>query len=517
MKKRFLVACGLATALSVGSAQAVVLINEIDADQTATDSTEFIELYNTNGAPVDLAAGGYVLVLFNGSNDLSYRALDLTGTIPANGFYVIGSATVTNVDQAEFTTDGVQNGADAVALYSGTTAASIPNNTLVGDVTETLVDAVVYGTSDADAVNLIATLTPGQPQVDENSNGAAVTESSQRVPDGAGGALNTGSFVQAAPTPGTTNAATTDPIISVNVSAINFGRFNAPNTGSPADRTITISNTGVGTLEVSTFELNAGSDAVFSAGAPSIGLPAALGNGESVSVVVSFENGANATDTFAGTVDYVTDAPENASGSVTLAASYVQILDTVNAGDVLINEICYNPNPGSPNPIIDYNNDGVADSNQDEWVELYNKLGVDIRLDGWELSTASGTVILPANTTLTAANPFIVLFRGGTPNLPGVNALANGPVLGNSGATVVVSDGTTVIDSVSYILTETGAITESAATSQGGSIGRSQDGLEVLPRRGDDTFIEFEWDSVTFPPSPGTSNDPTSVSDWNLY
>lgn len=193
--------------LAVPYAGAVVLINEVDADQTSTDAAEFVELYNTDASPVDLAAGGYVLVLYNGSGDSSYRANDLTGTIPANGYYVIGATdAIPNVDLVPGdwpATNAIQNGADAVALYSGESASNFPFGTPV--TATNLVDAVVYDTDDADDTGLIGVLTPGQPQINENGGGNKDIESIQRVPDGDGGALNTGSYTTYSPTPGEAN------------------------------------------------------------------------------------------------------------------------------------------------------------------------------------------------------------------------------------------------------------------------------------------------------------------------
>ena len=64
---------------------------------------------------------------------------------------------------------------------------------------------IVYDTSDADDAGLLVLLNAGQPQVDENGGGDGAGQSNQRCPNGSGGALNTDTYAQFAPTPGDVN------------------------------------------------------------------------------------------------------------------------------------------------------------------------------------------------------------------------------------------------------------------------------------------------------------------------
>ena len=74
-----------------------IIINEVDADQTSTDDMEFIELYDGGTGNTDLS--GLVIVLFNGSGDVSYNAFDLDGrSTDADGYFVMGSDIVPNVN-----------------------------------------------------------------------------------------------------------------------------------------------------------------------------------------------------------------------------------------------------------------------------------------------------------------------------------------------------------------------------------------------------------------------------------
>lgn len=201
---------------SGSSNPASVIINELDADTDGTDVLEFVELYDGGTGNTDL--GGLTLVLYNGSNDTSYSAFDLTGySTDASGYFVLGNPGVANVDLIIGSSNALQNGADAAVLVEGSGAdypvgSSLPQGAIA--------DAIVYGTNDADASGLLALLNPGQPQVNESANGNSPADSNQRCANGEGGARNTQSYVQAAPTPGAENACAPQPVALTLISAI---------------------------------------------------------------------------------------------------------------------------------------------------------------------------------------------------------------------------------------------------------------------------------------------------------
>lgn len=187
--------------VSLGAtATATVVINEIDSDTPGTDAAEFIELYDGGVGNTDLS--GLVVVLFNGSNDLSYAAFDLDGkTTNAGGYFVLGNAGVTGAGLT-FSNNFLQNGADAVALYRAD-ASDFPNNTAV--TTTNLLDVIVYDTNDADDTGLIDVLTPGQAQINEDMNNDKDNHSLQRIPNGSGGLRNTTAYQALEPTPNAAN------------------------------------------------------------------------------------------------------------------------------------------------------------------------------------------------------------------------------------------------------------------------------------------------------------------------
>ena len=209
-----------------------ILINEIDADQTGTDSAEFIELYD--GGAGNTSLDNRVVVLYNGSNDTVYDAIDLDGqSTDANGYFVIGSDNVPNVDLVEFTTNGLQNGADAVALYTGS-ASDFPDGTAV--TTDNLIDAIVYDTDDADDAGLLPLLNSGEPQVDEAGGANGSTgDSLQRIPNGNGGLRNTSSYQALSPTPGAEN--TQPPTQTVTIPTIQGAAHTSPLLGESVTTT----------------------------------------------------------------------------------------------------------------------------------------------------------------------------------------------------------------------------------------------------------------------------------------
>jgi len=182
-----------------------IIINEVDADTPGSDTAEFVELYD--GGTGATALDGLVVVLFNGSDDSSYRAIDLDGqTTDGQGYFVIGNAAVVNVDLT--LPDGaLQNDANAIAIYQGSDG-DFANGTAVS--TANLLDAIVYGTDDEEGAGLLVLLNAGQPQVNEANRDNSAFDSNQRCPNAAGGQRNTAAYLQNLPTPGAVNKCTFD-------------------------------------------------------------------------------------------------------------------------------------------------------------------------------------------------------------------------------------------------------------------------------------------------------------------
>ncbi len=376
------------------SANAAVLINELDSDQTGTDAAEFVEFYNTdtlNAAPLD----GHVLVFYNGSTDTTYFALDLDGlTVPPGGYVVVGNAGVPNAAPVphQFAGNLLQNGQDAVVLYIGEPAA-FPAGTAV--TTSNLVDAIVYDTSDPDDPGLLALVTAGG-QVDENANGAAISESIARVPNGGGGARNLSMFVAQAPTPGLSNVVSDAISVSFLPSSFDESDGGGASTG-------TVTRTGATTAAVTVTLTNPD--------------PSEIVTPETVIIPAGA-----ASAPF--TVDAVNDAWNDGVQVVTVTvaapgfnggSANVTVNDEGDPAAVLVVNEVHATGRG------DANGDGTnTNFGFDEFVEIVNVSASPVDLSGWTLRDAVALAdnsqvrhTFPADSFLNAGCAVLV-FGGGT-------------------------------------------------------------------------------------------------------
>jgi len=195
--KPFIPICTLATMVSTGTAQALI-INEIDYDQPGADLAEFIELYNDSGS--SLALDGYSIDLINGGDGSVYRSIDLSGfSLDANSYFVVCDNTtlVANCNCAFTSTAGwFQNGApDAVALLNG------------GSIIDSLsYEGEVVSATEGSALML--------------ADSGSIVTSLSRLPNGVDSNDNLADFQLACITPGTANIAGSGDCSSTNVSTV---------------------------------------------------------------------------------------------------------------------------------------------------------------------------------------------------------------------------------------------------------------------------------------------------------
>ena len=146
---------------------------------------------------------GYVVVLYNGNGHYSYQTYDLDGySTDADGFFVLGTTAVPNVDLVIGSENIIQNGPEAVALYQAD-GSDFPFGTYVTNAN--LIDAIVYGTNDFPDAEFVMILLINGTQLDEDADGTKDTSSLQRIPNAAGGYKSTTGYRVSEPTPGADN------------------------------------------------------------------------------------------------------------------------------------------------------------------------------------------------------------------------------------------------------------------------------------------------------------------------
>lgn len=173
-----------------------LLVSEVDYDQPGDDVNEYVEIYNAGASAVDLA--GFKLELINGGDAAApvvYATHSLSGSLPAGGYFVLASPTVT-VDAGALVArfgakDQLQNGGrDGVRIVTAT-----------GGV---VVDALLYETP-LDTTGAILSYAEGTALVAFENNDAP-NQSIARCPNGVDTNNNNVDFkLSASPTPGTAN------------------------------------------------------------------------------------------------------------------------------------------------------------------------------------------------------------------------------------------------------------------------------------------------------------------------
>jgi len=157
--------------------------------------------------------------------------------------------------------------------------------------------------------------------------------------------------------------------------------------------------------------------------------------GETVTVTVF---AANVTDQDA------TDPPDN------MAADYVFSFSTPS---LIINEILADPSATAG----DANGDGTINTTQDEFIEFINVSGAALDISGWTISDAVQVRHTFSASTMVTNQCGVIVFGGGTPTgtfgntvVQVANASGNSLGLNNTGDTVTLKNGATVIATYTY-------------------------------------------------------------------
>lgn len=207
-------------ALAVPNAFAQVVINEFLYDTQGTDDPTimFVELHGPAGTNL----AGWSLVGINGNGSAEYLTVPLSGTIPADGYFVVGGSAVANVDQivsADFQNassssglgcDGldVRNGAatidhlcygpcDSDESCTGEGGTNAPDPFPTGGVNKALARIPDHQDTDNNGTDFVIseTLTPGLPNSGVPCEPVNTTVAALRDNDGVGVPTMLGQFV----------------------------------------------------------------------------------------------------------------------------------------------------------------------------------------------------------------------------------------------------------------------------------------------------------------------------------
>ncbi|MDA7502565.1 leucine-rich repeat protein [Akkermansiaceae bacterium] len=115
---------------------------------------------------------------------------------------------------------------------------------------------------------------------------------------------------------------------------------------------------------------------------------------------------------------------------------------------LVINELLYDPSPGN-----DVNQDGEANSSQDEFVEIVNIGALPLNIGLYEITDFSGNFFRFPFGTIIGSGEAVLVFAGGNPapTLNGASVFIGAPSLNNSGDTITLLDRSSrQIDQVRY-------------------------------------------------------------------
>lgn len=513
------------------SVTAGVTINEF----TPATGVEWVELYNANAAAVDL--GGWELAY--GTSSFSKTVAVPDGTVlPAYGWLVLGSAGAAVKDVTiSFDPGNATTSADAMRLQCGGAA----------------VDTVIYGNATTNADGWVdddgsTTTTSFAPVPGDGESAARLSDGHDTNQSGADFAITT------APSPDAANPVVVGPDCTGS-EGVTINEF----TVSTGAEWVEFYNSGADAVNLAGWRLAFGSSS-FSDGVtlpdatvlPAGGWLVLGSSGAAVKDIAIDFNPGNATssaDAFqlqcnGGAVDTVIygDADTNADGWVdddgNVTTSFAPVpgsgessarmsdgLDTNQSGADFA--VTASPTPDAANPVIvcdtaggavvrlnEFLYDPPSSDSGNEWVELYNSGSTAMRLDGYQIETATSSwgvdFVFPPATEI-APGGFLLI---GGDGVDGVDFVAPSLGLGNGsdgdGLRLVDCAGT-VVDTVLYGDTMADGLTGDDGSDavvpkvdSGVSIGRVTDGVDT-----NDVADWMAFGTIT----PGASNGSNPAAD----
>ncbi|MFO0792068.1 MAG: lamin tail domain-containing protein [Pirellulales bacterium] len=138
--------CATACALflAAGIARAAIIVNEVAYDDAGTDNREYVELYNSGAAPVDIS--GWMVTGRDPTSINLSAAIPAATTLAPGAFYVVGNSAVANVNLV-VASDFLENDIESVELRDSGGA---------------LVDALIYEANKGVTGNLTGSGLPAE-------------------------------------------------------------------------------------------------------------------------------------------------------------------------------------------------------------------------------------------------------------------------------------------------------------------------------------------------------------------
>ncbi|MEZ5301925.1 MAG: lamin tail domain-containing protein [Verrucomicrobiales bacterium] len=413
------------------SAASGILINEVDATGRGRDvlidadhENEFVELKGSGGQALD----GLALVLYNGTGDVSYTAVDLDkfAADPA-GYFVVGTYGTFGADLVlsnnSFVNAPFQVGVDGVALVQGD-GASFPSGTPGFPAASAICDALVYHVGQpADAALEAGLLLSGQHAVNENAsfdNARLVVESMSRLPDGAGNARETTAYQVGVPTPGAANSLA-GPALTISEATQYPLPTRLESSGESVVMTVQRSGPTGAPLAVTLINRDRSEIAVSPA---SLVIPAGAASANFTVTVVddSWADG-HQLAYFAAVAD-----------GYTAASGWICVVDDESdpAGAIKVTEV-------HGKVFGDANGDGAVDD-ADEFIEVVNTSDAYFDLSGKQIWNNAGLVhTVGANVILPPGGTYL-LFGGGANVVEGITAAFATAYVEKSGGSLDIAD-----------------------------------------------------------------------------
>lgn len=398
---------------------------DTDGDGSFETADEFIELYNTTAAAVDMSGWEF----WDGNTVFTVPA---TTIVPANGFLVLVSGYAPGTPPSNYLVTGgsLSNGGDDVFLYNPTSDSYI---------------GLIYGSGVASPTGLTTAhptaTSNGVDDFGSDTDGLSI----QAVPDGSA------SYAIGTPTPGASNSI----VVTTSVDFA-FPTTNVAENAGTANICLSITNPDAANATDVVIDLNASSVGILNTdysltqtgavATPPLTLTFPAGSSADTCIVITSidDTMIEGDETVIFDIISVTGGTSAAVGSVgsttiTLVDDDFPTATCANPGDLVITEFMQNPS-------------AVGDNNG-EWFEVFNPTANDIDMVGYEISDAGSDNFTVNTNVIVPAGGYAVFAEEGDMTINGgvtADYDYGGMSLANGDDEIIISCNGVVIDSVYY-------------------------------------------------------------------